>query len=75
MEKIVLVKSNIGQRLKITRIKMGLSQQEVAELMSVRRETIGRWERGSNIPQCICEMKLQEILNNWETIIGMSDKL
>lgn len=75
MEKIILVKSDIGKRLKRTRVKMGLTQQEVAELMNVRRETIGRWERLNNIPQSICEMKLQEILDNWETIIGMSDKL
>lgn len=66
---------SIGKRLKRTRIKMGLSQQEVAELMSVRRETIGHWEREDNVPQSICEMKLQEILDNWETIISMSDKL
>ena len=75
MEKIVLVKSDIGKRLKRTRIKMGLSQLEVAELMNVRRETIGHWEREDNVPQSICEMKLQEILDSWETIIGMSDKL
>ena len=75
MEKIDLVKSDIGKELKKTRIKMGFSQQEVAELMSVRRETIGRWERGSNIPQSICEMKLQELLNSWEKIIELSDKL
>ena len=66
---------SIGKRLKLTRIKMGLSQQEVAELMNVRRETIGRWERESNVPQLICFHKLDEILRNWETIIGMSDKL
>jgi len=75
MEKIVLVKSDIGKRLKRTRIKMGLSQLEVAELMNVRRETIGHWEMEDNVPQSICEMKLQEILDSWETIIGMSDKL
>lgn len=66
---------SIGKRLKKTRIKMGLSQLEVAELMNVRRETIGRWEREDNVPQSICEMKLQELLDNWEKIIGMSDKL
>jgi len=66
---------SIGKRLKVTRIKMGLSQLEVAELMNVRRETIGHWEREDNVPQSICEMKLQEILDNWEKIIGMSDKL
>ena len=75
MEKIVLVKSNIGIRLKMLRNKMGLTQREAAKLMNVRRETIGTWERGTNTPNPICEMKLQGILNNWEKLIGMSDKL
>ena len=66
---------SIGKRLKRLRIKMGISQQEVAELMGVRRETIGHWEREDNIPQSICKMKLQELLDNWEKIISMSDKL
>lgn len=66
---------SIGKRLKRLRIRIGISQQEVAELMSVRRETIGHWEREDNIPQSICEMKLQELLDNWEKIIGYSDKL
>lgn len=66
---------SIGLRLKRLRIKMGISQLEVGELMGVRRETIGRWEREDNVPQSICEIKLQELLDNWEKIIGMSDKL
>ena len=75
MERIVLVKSDICKRLKRIRVKMGLTQKEVAKLMNVRRETIGTWERGTNTPNPICENKLQGILNNWEKLIGMSDKL
>lgn len=66
---------SIGKRLKRLRILMGLTQEEVAELMNVRRETIGTWERETNTPNPICENKLQGILNNWEKLIGMSDKL
>ena len=65
----------IGKRLKRLRLKMGVSQEKVAKLVSVRRETIGRWERGDNIPQDICGQKLEELLNDWEKLIGMSDKL
>ena len=54
---------------------MGLTQEEVAELINVRRETIGRWERGSHVPQEICKEKLEEILSNWETLTEMSNKL
>ena len=56
--------NSIGIRLKRIRLEMGFSQQEVAELMSVRRETIGHWERGDNVPQSICKTKLEGILNN-----------
>ena len=66
---------NIGKRLKKLRLKMGLSQVEVAKLINVRRETIGRWERESHVPRNICKSKLVEILNDWDTLIGMSDKL
>ena len=65
----------IGIRLKRLRLKMGISQQEFAKLMNVRRETIGHWEREDNVPQNICKTKLEGILNNWEKLIGMSDKL
>ena len=67
--------NSIGLRLKRLRILMGLSQLEVAELMSVRRETIGHWEREDNVPQNICKSNLEKILNSWEKLIGMSDKL
>ena len=71
----MLVKSNIGKRLKRLRILMGLSQLEVAELMNIRRETIGHWERLDNVPQNICKSNLEKILNDWDKLIGMSDKL
>ncbi len=66
---------SIGKRLRRLRIKMGISQGEVAILLKVRRETIGHWEREDNIPQKICKSMLEAILNNWEKLIGMSDKL
>jgi len=75
MEKIDFVKSDIGKRLKRLRILMGLSQLEVAELMNIRRETIGHWEREDNVPQKICLFLLNNVLDDWEKLIGMSDKL
>ena len=67
--------SGIGKRLKILRLKMGVSQKEVAKLMNVSRKTIGRWERKENVPQDICGQKLEELLNDWDKLINMSDKL
>jgi len=66
---------SIGKKLKRLRVKMGITQEEVAKLINVRRETIGTWERGINIPQEICKDKLSEIFFQWETLIVMSDKL
>lgn len=66
---------SMGKRLKRLRILMGLSQLEVAELMNIRRETIGHWEREDNVPQNICKSNLEKILNDWDKLIGMSDKL
>ena len=66
---------SIGKKLNRLRTLMGLSQVEVAELMNVRRETIGHWEREDNVPQNICKSNLEGILNDWEKLIGMSDKL
>ena len=66
---------SIGKRLARLRILMGLSQLEVAELMRVRRETIGHWEREDNVPQNICKSNLEKLLNDWDKLIGMSDKL
>ena len=66
---------SIGKRLKRLRLKMGISQEEASKLLQVRRETIGRWERELNVPQKICESMLEAILNNWENLIAMSDKL
>ncbi len=66
---------SIGKRLKRLRLKMGLSQLELAELMNIRRETIGHWEREDNVPQNICKSNLEKILNDWEKLIDMSDKL
>ena len=62
-------------RLKRIRLCMGLSQKDFAEQVSVCRETINRWESSKHNPQRICEDKLNEILDNYDKIIGLSDKL
>jgi len=61
-------------RLKRIRLQMGLSQKDFAEQVGVRRETISRWENEKHEPQQICEDKLNEILDNYDKIIGLSDK-
>lgn len=68
------MKENIGKELKEIRTEAGLSQEDIATRMNVRRETIGRWERGSHIPQKICESKLNEILAYLKDLIKVKNK-
>lgn len=41
---------NLGQRLKAIRAEQGLSQEQVAEKLSVTRQTVANWEKGKTIP-------------------------
>nr|WP_081434239.1 helix-turn-helix domain-containing protein [Thioalkalivibrio sulfidiphilus] len=40
----------ISSRFREERVRLGLSQAEVAGICGVRREIVGRWERGINAP-------------------------
>lgn len=33
------------------RVRLGLTQQDLADFLGVKRETIGRWENGSIVPK------------------------
>ena len=53
---------NIGQRIKQARSKQGLSQAQLAELMSVTRGACGQWERGFSEPSVEKLSKLAVLL-------------
>ena len=40
----------IGHRIRDTRIKQGISQETLAELAAVSRQTISKWENGAAYP-------------------------
>lgn len=40
----------IAQRIKLLRKTLNLTQQKLAERLSVKRNTVGQWEIGRNIP-------------------------
>lgn len=40
-----------AEKIKKTRLKIGLSQQQLADLMGISKITISRWERGESIPR------------------------
>jgi len=41
----------LGEKIRIARKSLGISQKELAELLGVSTQTIGNWERGKSQPQ------------------------
>lgn len=41
---------NIGNYLKKLRSEKGITQQELADLIHISRESISKWERGNSLP-------------------------
>lgn len=53
---------SIGNRIKIAREEIGLSQSDVSRIMNLSRTTCGQWERGFTNPSVIQLVKLADIL-------------
>lgn len=53
----------LGERLKIARIKKGLSQEQVAELVGIKAGTISSYETGNVTPSVEILMKLASTFN------------
>ena len=51
----------IEKKLKDTREKAGLTQEEVAESVMVSRQTVSNWENGKSLPDIISIIKLSEL--------------
>jgi transcriptional regulator with XRE-family HTH domain len=45
---------NIGEKLKLRRKKVGYTQERVAEMMNITRQTLSNWEIGKNYPDIDC---------------------
>ena len=48
--------------LKKLRVKKGLSQQALADIMFVARSTVARWETGTRLPDAVMIARLAEVL-------------
>lgn len=58
-----MITSNIfSQRLKELRLKKGLTQQEIADLVHVNRVTYTNWEKGKREPSFENLFKLADLL-------------
>ena len=52
----------IGQRIKETRIRQHITQEELATRLNVVRQTVSKWEKGLSVPDSELLIKLAEIL-------------
>lgn len=41
---------NIGEKLKLRRLKAGFTQEQIASRMNITRQTLSNWEVGKNVP-------------------------
>ena len=55
--------SEIGERISIARKMKNLSQSQLAELISVSAQAVGKWERGESMPDIVTFGRLAEILD------------
>lgn len=51
-----------GRFIKEMRIRLGLTQGQLAELMLVDQGTVSRWERGAEVPRPASQSRLRDIL-------------
>lgn len=53
---------SIGENIKIKRLAIGLSQNELAAAVGVKQPTIAQYERGSKVPSMILGRDIARIL-------------
>ena len=51
---------DIGSKIKAARIEKKLTQEQVAELLGVSRQTISNWENEKSYPDIISVIKMSE---------------
>lgn len=54
---------DIGLKLKEARMKEGLTQEYVAEIIQVSRQTISNWENEKSYPDIVSVIKLSDLYN------------
>ena len=51
----------IGEKIKIARIEIGITQEQAAENLMVSRQTISNWENGKSLPDIVSVIKMSEL--------------
>jgi len=52
---------NVGEQLRLMRKNVGLTQESVAEIMNITRQTLSNWERGINLPDIYTVARLATV--------------
>ena len=52
----------LGEKIKAIRKSKGLSQEELAALLNVVRQTVSKWEQGRSVPDADLLIALSEAL-------------
>lgn len=64
---------SLGEKLLYLRKKAGLSQEDVAEKLSVSRQTVSKWETDQTVPELNKAKLLSELYNvSYDYLIGES---
>lgn len=75
---------DLGEKIKQNRIKMNLTQQEVADRVFVTRQTISKWELGKSQPDLVSLKLLETVFaasllreekENWKMKLTIKDLL
>ena len=54
---------SLGDRIKEARLRVGLTQQQLGEIIGVRKQTITGYEKGEREPDAIKLNKIAQVLN------------
>lgn len=66
--------STIGDKIRELRLSKNLTQQELGNLMHIRKQTVYKWEKGINIPDSETLSKLASVLEcTTDYLVGKSD--
>ncbi|HHL42890.1 MAG TPA: XRE family transcriptional regulator [Hellea balneolensis] len=65
--------TSIGERIKKARLKIGLSQMELAEAANVSQPTVANWENDSHTPRQAALEKLAQILDSETSWLKVGD--
>lgn len=64
----------IGNRIKEKRISIGKTQEELGQLVHVKKQTISKWENGINVPDADTLKILSDILDcTVDYLVGKTD--